>query len=123
MKKKTTIPEDLGHGITTPFFNASDQRFYDLLGDFCKGLPEVKGELKDPETKEKVEWFLSCPDPYTNILLSIGFVLGQKFDLINQEALEEMEFIWEWMREKDWFSLYPRERRSERCLPSMGREK
>jgi len=110
MRKKTAIPKDLGHEITLPFFDASNQRFYDLLGNFCKGLPEVREELKDPEEKEKAEWFLSFPAPYTNILLAIGFVLGQKFDLINQEALDEMDYIWRRIKEEDWFFVYPREK-------------
>jgi hypothetical protein len=110
MRKKTTIPKDLGHEITLPFFDASNQRFYDLLGDFCKELPGVREQLRDPEEKEKAEWFLSCPDPYTNILLAIGFVLGQKFDLINQEALDEINYIWRRIKEEDWFFVYPREK-------------
>lgn len=115
MKKKMTYPENFGHEITLPFFDASGQKFYDLLGEFCRGLPEIKKDVKEPEAKEKAEWFLSCPDPYTNILLAIGFVLGQKFDLINQEATEEMDLIWGRIKKEDWFFVYPRERRSGPC--------
>lgn len=123
MKKKTKIPKDPGWGIISSFFEASNQQFGDLLRDLCKGLPEVKEKLKNPETKQEAEWFLSLPEPYTNILLAIGFVLGQKFDLVSNEALNEMDYIWSGIKDKDWFFVYPREGRPEGCLPSMGRKK
>jgi hypothetical protein len=123
MKKKMTYPENFGHEITLPFFDASNQQFYDLIANLCRKLPEIKEQLRDTEEREKAEWFLSCPDPYINILLAVGFVLGQKFDLINQEAIEEMDYIWKRIKEEDWFFIYPRERKSERCLPLMERRK
>ena len=54
----------------------------------------------------EAEEFLRCPVPYTNILLAIGFVLGRKFDLVNQEALEEIDYIWNQIKKEDWFFLY-----------------
>ena len=127
MKKEkvpTKIRKDIGDNICTRFFLANDQQFFDYVHEFLNDnakkstiISDTRGYLEEKFpafSKSLPEIEKSIVDAYVQPMLAIGFVLGQMFDINDPGAQEEIDYLSDWMKQKDWFFLYGRDRKARK---------
>jgi hypothetical protein len=122
-KNEIKIPKNFGYALGRVLFDESDQGIYDFVGDFCNDHPKVKEELKDllkliaqiqdEEARGMIEWYIkNFPDFFGQSLLTIGFALGQAYEITDSRVQKDIDFVWRKMKEQKLFFIYPRQKKA-----------
>jgi hypothetical protein len=122
MKKKVKKPKNFGSGIGSVLCAISDDDIYNFVVDFSKELAKKDDVVQDTKQylckkyhmeesviNEIMNHFISA---LLNIMLPIGFTLGQTFDIKKPEAIQEMNYIVDKMKKKNLLLIYPKERKA-----------
>lgn len=122
MKKKIRRPKDFGRGIGPALCGLSGDSIYDFVIDFSKELGKKEEIVRDAkeylcekyhlEKSTVDEIFNHAVDAFSKIMLTVGFTLGQMLDIENPEAVREMNYILDKMKERDVFLAYPKHKKA-----------
>ncbi len=117
------IPKDFGEALGVVLFDESQQTMCDFAVDFCNDHPRIReafqgalediAQVPDEKTRKSLKWYIETfPDFYWQSLLTLGFALGQAYEVPDSKVQKDIDFVWKAMKERSLFSMYPKRKKA-----------